>query len=68
MTRRRCAALIARSGAGFLMINNMLDQKYSTSGIMAVNVLTGGGALERIVVPAPGIAFYGGLSYRFEAL
>ncbi|WP_447603611.1 TonB-dependent receptor [Nitrospira sp. Nam80] len=53
---------------GFLMINNMLDQKYSTSGIMAVNVLTGGGALERFVVPAPGIALYGGLSYRFEAL
>lgn len=54
--------------AGFLMINNMLDQKYSTSGIMAVNALTGGGALERFVVTAPGIAFYGGLSYRFESL
>lgn len=52
---------------GFLMINNMLDQKYSTSGIIAVNVLTDG-ALERFVVPAPGIALYGGLSYRFETL
>lgn len=53
---------------GFFMINNMLDQTYSTSGIMAVNVLTGGGALEQFVVPAPGIAFYGGLSYRFEGI
>lgn len=53
---------------GFLMINNMLDQKYSTSGIMAINALTGGGALERFVVPAPGIALYGGLSYRFEGI
>ena len=35
---------------------------------MAVNVLTGGGALKRFVVPAPGIALYGGLNYRFEAL
>ncbi len=51
---------------GFLMLNNILDQKYSTSGIIASNVLTGGGALERFVVPAPGIAIYGGLSYRFE--
>ena len=53
---------------GFLMINNMLDQKYSTSGIIAANVLTGGGAFERFVVPAPGIALYGGLSYRFEGI
>ncbi len=51
---------------GFLMVNNLLDQKYSTSGIIAANVLTGGGALERFVTPAPGIALYGGLSYRFE--
>ena len=52
---------------GFLMVNNTLDQKYSTSGIIAANALTGDGPLERFVVPAPGIAFYGGLSYRFEA-
>ncbi len=51
---------------GFLMVNNLLDQKYSTSGIIAANVLTGGGVLERFVMPAPGIAVYGGLSYRFE--
>jgi iron complex outermembrane receptor protein len=52
----------------FLMLNNILDQKYSTSGILASNVLTGGGATERFVVPAPGIAIYGGLSYTFNAL
>jgi iron complex outermembrane recepter protein len=52
---------------GFFMVNNILDQQYFTSGIIATNTLTGGGAQERFVVPAPGIAFYGGLSYRFEA-
>jgi len=54
--------------SGFLMLNNMLDQRYYTSGIMAPNTLTGGGAVERFVMPAPGIAVYGGLSYRFEGL
>lgn len=52
---------------GFLMVNNILDQQYFTSGIIATNTLTGGGAQERFVVPSPGLAFYGGLSYRFEA-
>jgi outer membrane receptor protein involved in Fe transport len=52
----------------FLMLNNILDQKYSTSGILASNALTGGGAIERFIVPAPGIAIYGGLSYTFNAL
>jgi outer membrane receptor protein involved in Fe transport len=50
----------------FLMVNNLLDQKYSTSGILASNTVTGGGAIERFVVPAPGIAIYGGLSYTFN--
>ena len=54
--------------SGFLMLNNMLDQRYHTSGIMAPNTLTGGGAVERFVMPAPGIAIYGGVSYRFEGL
>jgi iron complex outermembrane receptor protein len=54
--------------SGFVMLNNMLDQRYYTSGIMAPNTLTGGGAVERFVMPAPGIAIYGGLSYRFEGL
>jgi iron complex outermembrane receptor protein len=53
--------------AAFFMVNNLLDQKYSTQGIIFPNALTGAGALERFVVPAPGIALYGGLSYRFEA-
>lgn len=52
--------------SGFLMVNNMLDYKYATSGIIASNFLTGGGAQERFIVPAPGIAIYGGVSYRFE--
>ena len=52
---------------GFLMVSNLLDQQFFTSGIIASNVLTGGGAAERFVVPAPGIAIYGGLSYRFES-
>jgi len=50
----------------FLMLNNILDQKYVTSGIMATNAMTN--ALERFVVPAPGIAIYGGLSYTFTGL
>jgi iron complex outermembrane recepter protein len=54
--------------SGFLMLNNILDQGYSTSGIIAANNLTGGGNVERFVVPAPGVAVYGGLSYRFEGL
>ena len=53
---------------GFLMLNNILNQKYSTSGTIASNTLTGGGALEQFVVPAPTFAIYGGLSYRFEGL
>ena len=53
--------------SAFFLVNNILDQKYFSQGIIAKNNLTGGGALERFVVPAPGIAFYGGLSYRFES-
>jgi outer membrane receptor protein involved in Fe transport len=53
---------------GFLMLNNILNQKYSTSGTIASNTLTGGGALEQFVVPASTFAIYGGLSYRFEGL
>jgi outer membrane receptor protein involved in Fe transport len=53
---------------GFLQLNNMLDQKYSTFGIIAPNTVTGGGAPERFIMPAPGIAIYGRLSYRFEGL
>ena len=52
----------------FLMLNNILNQKYSTSGTIASNTLTGGGTLEQFVVTAPTFAIYGGLSYRFEGL
>jgi iron complex outermembrane recepter protein len=54
--------------AGFILVNNLLEQRYSTQGIIAANNLTGAGNVERFVVPAPGIAVYGGLSYRFEGL
>jgi iron complex outermembrane receptor protein len=53
---------------GFIMLNNLLDQRYSTQGIIFANNLTGGGNVERFIVPAPGIAIFGGLSYRFEGL
>jgi iron complex outermembrane receptor protein len=52
---------------GFLMLNNILNQKYSTSGIIASNNFTGV-AQDQFVVPAPTVAVYGGLSYRFEGL
>jgi hypothetical protein len=54
--------------SGFVMLNNILDQRYFTQGIIAPNNLTGGGNVERFVVPAPSISVYGGLSYRFDAL
>jgi len=54
--------------SGFLMMNNMLDQKYSTSGIISANNLAGNGDVERFFMPAPSLAVYGGLSYRFEGL
>ncbi len=53
--------------SAFFMINNILDTQYFTSGIFANNNITGVGALEAFVVPAPAITLYGGLSYRFEA-
>ena len=52
--------------SGFVMLNNMLDQKYSSFGTIASNTLTGGGAQERFVVPVPTFSLFAGLSYRFE--
>lgn len=52
---------------GFFTINNMLNHEYSTFGIFASNVVTGGGAAERFVMPAPSLSAFGGLSYRFES-
>ncbi len=52
---------------GFLAVNNILDNNYFTSGIYAANRITGGGAIQEFVVPAPGIGIFGGLSYRFES-
>jgi outer membrane receptor protein involved in Fe transport len=53
--------------AGFLMMNNMLDTKYFTQGIIAANNVNGNGGVTQFVVPAPGITVFGGLSYRFES-
>jgi len=52
---------------GFLAVNNLLNNNYFTSGIYAANRITGGGATQQFVVPAPGIGIFGGLSYRFES-
>ncbi len=51
----------------FLQINNILNNKYFTSGIYASNNISGGGATDQFVVPAPGIGLFGGLNYRFES-
>ena len=53
--------------SGFLNINNLLNNHYFTSGIFAANRISGGGVTDRFVVPAAGIAVFGGLSYRFES-
>jgi iron complex outermembrane receptor protein len=52
--------------SGFVMLNNMLDQKYSSFGTIASNTLSPGGAQERFVVPVPTFSLFAGLSYRFE--
>ena len=52
---------------GFVSVNNALDNNYQTSGIYAANRITGGGATQQFVVPAPGIGFFGGVNYRFES-
>ncbi len=44
----------------FLTVNNLLDKEYFSYGIFS-------DFSGRNVMPAPGIAVYGGLSYRFEA-
>ena len=48
----------------FLMGNNIFDNKYETRGILATNPTTF--ALDRFLVPAPGIEVFAGVSYRFE--
>jgi iron complex outermembrane receptor protein len=54
--------------SAFLLGTNLTNQSYYSSGIIATNTLTGGGALQQFVVPVPTLAVYGGLSYRFEGL
>ena len=48
----------------FLIGNNIFDKEYETRGILATNPNTF--ALDRFLVPAPGIEVFVGLSYRFE--
>ena len=52
--------------AAFFQVNNMTNNHYFTFGSIASNTLTGDGSVERFVTTAPTVAFYGGLSYRFE--
>jgi iron complex outermembrane receptor protein len=52
----------------FVFLNNLTNNQYFTFGSVSSNTKTGTGGLERFVVPAPSIAAYGGLSYRFEGL
>ena len=49
-----------------LTINNLLNKKYETSGIIATNNSTG--LVEPFLVPAGGLGAYASLSYRFEGL
>jgi iron complex outermembrane receptor protein len=48
----------------FLMGNNLFDTTYETRGILATNPNTL--ALDRFLVPAPGIGVFVGVSYRYE--
>lgn len=48
----------------FLRADNALDRRYESRGILGTNPVSFG--LERFLVPAPGIAVSGGLSWRWE--
>lgn len=54
--------------SGFFLVNNVTNNHYFTFGSIAQNTITGNGGLERFVVPAPSVGFFGGVSYRFEGL
>ncbi|MBI3015796.1 MAG: TonB-dependent receptor [Candidatus Tectomicrobia bacterium] len=49
-----------------LAVENLLNKKYETSGIIATNNRTG--QVEPFLVPASGVAAFAGVSYRFEGL
>lgn len=48
----------------FLMGNNIFDNRYETRGILGTNPATS--ALDRFLIPAPGIGIFVGVSYRLE--
>lgn len=49
--------------SAYLMMNNLTDHEYSTFGSVGDGTT---GPFGRTFVPAPGIAIFGGLNYRFE--
>lgn len=49
--------------SAYLLLNNLTDHKYSTFGTAGDGTA---GPFGRTYVPAPGIAIFGGLSYRFD--
>ena len=54
--------------SGFFLVNNVTNNHYFTFGSVSPNNLTGNGGIERFVVSAPSVGFFGGISYRFEGL
>lgn len=53
----------------FVLLNNITNNQYYTFGSISPNTLTGSSLTPvQFVIPAPSIAVYGGLSYRFEGL
>ncbi|MDA0740250.1 MAG: TonB-dependent receptor [Nitrospirae bacterium] len=51
----------------FLQLNNISDNDYFTRGIYAADRVPGGdGSTVRFVIPSPGFATFGGLSYEFN--
>ncbi len=51
--------------AGFLKINNLLDNKYETFGTFAPNAKVSGDPIEPFLTPAPPVNVLAGVSYRF---
>jgi iron complex outermembrane recepter protein len=49
----------------FMRAENALDKKYESRGILATNPATF--AMDRFLIPAPGIMVSGGVSYRWAA-
>jgi outer membrane receptor protein involved in Fe transport len=59
------ARLHWKSLAGFVTINNLLDNEYETFGTFAPNAKAPGAPIEPFLTPAPPLRFTAGISYRF---